>query len=150
ELDGLTMGVVGFGRIGKAVADIAHVFGMQVIAHNSSPKDAPAFVRFVSLDTLFETGDVVSLHCPLNSQTRQLVNAKRFRQMKPSAFLINTSRGPLVDEAALADALNCDRIAGAGLDVLSSEPPLTENPLLSAKNCIITPHNAWASRAARS
>ncbi|MSU57394.1 MAG: D-2-hydroxyacid dehydrogenase [Pedosphaera sp.] len=149
ELDGLTMGVIGFGRIGRAVAEIAHAFGMQVIAHSASAKTGPAFVRFVELETLFKTCDVVSLHCPLTPQTKQIVNADRLRQMKPSAFLINTSRGPLVDESALADALNAGQIAGAGLDVLSAEPPPAENLLLSAKNCIITPHNAWGTRAAR-
>lgn len=149
ELDGLTMGIVGFGRIGRAVAELAHAFGMNVLAHNPTAKDAPPFVLFVPLETLFRESDVVSLHCPLTPQTKNLVNAQRLATMKPTAFLLNTSRGPLVDEHALADALNEGEIAGAGLDVLSTEPPPADHPLLRAKNCIITPHNAWATRAAR-
>jgi len=149
ELDGLTLGIVGFGRIGAGVAEIAHALGMNIIAHNTSPKAAPAFVKFVDLETLFRTSDFVSLHCPLTAQNQKLVNAERLAWMKPSAFLLNTSRGPLIDEAALAEALNNGRMAGAGLDVLSSEPPPANHPLLSAKNCIITPHNAWGTRAAR-
>ena len=149
ELDGLTLGVVGFGRIGASVADIAHALGMKIIAYSPSQKTASAFVTFVDLETIFRSSDVVSLHCPLTPQTQQLVNAERLRWMKPSALLLNTSRGPLVDEAALADALNAGRIAGAALDVLSVEPPPVTNPLLSVKNCLITPHNAWGTRAAR-
>ena len=149
ELDGLTLGLVGFGRIGAAVAEIAHAFGMNVIAHNSSPKPAPPFVKFVDLETLFRTSDVVSLHCPLTPQTQQLVNTERLASMKPSAFLLNTSRGPLVDEAALAAALDSGRLAGAAVDVLSSEPPPADNPLLRARNCLVTPHNAWGTHAAR-
>ena len=150
ELDGLTIGIVGFGRIGAAVAEIAHAFGMQVIAQNSSPKPLPSFVHLVDLETLLRTSDVVSLHCPLTPQTKNLVNAERLAWMKPSALLINTSRGPLVDEAALAAALNTGCLAGAGLDVLSIEPPPADNPLFSAKSCLITPHNAWGTQAARS
>ena len=149
ELDGLIMGIVGFGRIGRAVAEMATAFGMRVIAFSSSPKSAPG-VRFVDLKTLFRESDVISLHCPLTPQTKNLVNAERLSWMKPTAFLLNTSRGPLVDETALAEALNSGRIAGAGLDVLSSEPPPESNPMLSARNCYITPHLAWATRAARS
>ena len=149
ELDGLTMGIVGFGGIGAAVADIATAFGLQVIAYNPSPKAAPPFVRFVDLETLFRTSDVVSLHCLLTPLTQNLVNAERLASMKPSAYLLNTSRGPLIDEPALAAALNAGRLAGAGLDVLSVEPPPATNPLLTARNCIITPHNAWGTRAAR-
>ena len=115
----------------------------------SSKKALPSFVRSVELETLFRESDVVSLHCPLTPETKHLVNAARFGWMKPTAFLLNTSRGPLVEENALADALNSERIAGAGLDVLSVEPPPKDSPLLRAKNCIITPHNAWATRAAR-
>lgn len=150
ELAGLTLGLVGFGRIGAAVADIAHALGMNIIAYSPSQKTAPPFVKFVELETLFRTSDVVSLHCPLTLQTQQLVNAERLAWMKPSALLLNTSRGLLVDEAALADALNSGRLAGAGLDVLSVEPPPADNPLLRARNCLITPHNAWGTRAARS
>jgi glycerate dehydrogenase len=149
ELDGLTLGLVGYGRIGAAVAEIGHAVGMRVIAHNSSQKPAPPFMKFVELETLFRISDVVSLHCPLTPQTQKLVNAERLAWMKPTAFLLNTSRGPLVDEAALAAALNAGRLAGAGLDVLSAEPPPADNPLFQAKNCLITPHNAWGTRAAR-
>lgn len=149
ELDGLTIGIIGFGRIGRTAAELAHAFGMNVLAHNSAPKPGPAFVRFVDLETLFRQCDVVSLHCPLTPQTNKLVSAERLAWMKPSAFLLNTSRGALVDEPALAAALNAHKIAGAGLDVLSVEPPPADNPLLRAKNCIITPHNAWGTRAAR-
>lgn len=150
ELDGLTMGVVGFGRIGRAVAELARAFGMKVLAHDLTTADVPPFARFVPLETLFRDSDVVSLHCPLTPQTKNLVNTERLALMKPTAFLLNTSRGPLVDEPALAQALNGGKIAGAGLDVLATEPPPTDHPLLRAKNCIITPHNAWATRAARS
>jgi glycerate dehydrogenase len=149
ELDGLTMGIVGYGRIGATTAEIAHALGMDIIAFSPTQKSAPPFVKYVGLETLFRTSDVVSLHCPLTPETKSLVNAERLAWMKPSALLINTSRGPLVDEASLADALDNGRIAGAALDVLSVEPPPAENPLLRAKNCIITPHNAWGTRAAR-
>ena len=150
ELDGLTMGIVGYGRIGRAVGELAQAFGMKVLTNVSSRrKEAPQNVSVVELDHLFANSDVVSLHCPLTPETKHLVNAARLARMKPTAFLLNTSRGPLIDEAALADALNAGRIAGAGLDVLSVEPPKADNPLLTAKNCLITPHNAWATRAAR-
>src|SRR5207249_8543651 len=109
----------------------------------------PRPVAFVDLETLCRHSDVISLHCPLTPETKHLVNAQRLALMKPTAFLLNTSRGPLIDESALADALNTDRIAGAGLDVLSVEPPSPDNPLFRAKNCFITPHIAWATRAAR-
>ncbi|HVY70329.1 MAG TPA: D-2-hydroxyacid dehydrogenase [Verrucomicrobiae bacterium] len=151
ELDGLTLGIVGFGRIGRAVAELALAFGMKVVATSQRPPvNVPAGVTMTGLDTLFATSDVVSLHCPLTPDTKQLVNATRLDRMKPTAFLINTSRGPLIDEAALSDALNAGRIAGAAVDVLSTEPPAGSNPLLSARNCIITPHIAWATQAARS
>lgn len=150
ELDGLTLGIVGYGRIGAAVAEIAHALGMNIIAYSPSQKTAPLFVKFVDLETLFRASDVVSLHCPLTPLTQKLVNAERLALMKPTAFLLNTSRGPLVDETALAAALNSGRLAGAGLDVLSVEPPPASNPLLQAKSCLITPHNAWGTRAARS
>lgn len=149
ELDGLMLGVVGFGRIGAAVAEIAHAFGMKVIAFNPSPRPAPPFVNFVDLEALFRTSDVVSLHCPLTSKTQNLVNASRLAGMKPGSFLLNTSRGPLVDEVALAEALNSGHLAGAAADVLSLEPPPVSNPLLSAKHCLLTPHNAWGTLAAR-
>ena len=149
ELDGLTLGLIGFGRIGRAVAEVAHAFGMKVIAHSPSRNGALPFVRWVELEEVFRASDVLSLHCPLTPQTRHLVNAERLRLMKPTALLLNTSRGPLVDEAALAEALNSGALAGAGLDVLSVEPPPATNPLLPAKNCLITPHNAWGTQAAR-
>lgn len=149
ELDGLTMGLVGFGRIGRAVAELAQAFGMKVIAHSPSLQNSPPYVRPVSLEEIFRVSDVVSLHCPLSPQTKHLVNAERLGGMKSTALLLNTSRGPLVDEAALAEALNNGVIAGAGLDVLSAEPPPATNPLLLAKNCLITPHNAWGTQAAR-
>jgi glycerate dehydrogenase len=151
ELDGLTMGIVGFGRIGRAVGDLALAFGMKVLAHSRTvPVQAPPHVEFLDLETLFRRSDVISLHCPLTAETKHLVNAERLSWMKPTAFLLNTSRGPLIDEPALAKALNSDRIAGAGLDVLAQEPPPADNPLPRAKNCLITPHIAWATRAARS
>jgi glycerate dehydrogenase len=123
---------------------------MKVLACARTAGSAPPFASFVELETLFRESDVVSLHCPLTPQTANLVNARRLSLMKPTAFLLNTSRGPLVDEPALADALNSGRIAGAALDVLSKEPPRADNPLLTARNCLITPHLAWATRAARS
>jgi glycerate dehydrogenase len=149
ELDGLTMGIVGFGRIGRAVGELAVAFGMNVLACNGTSQPAAGVVSAVDLETLFRRSDVVSLHCPLTPLTRELVNAQRLSWMKPTAVLLNTSRGLLVDEQALADALNSGRIAGAGLDVLSVEPPPVSNPLFQAKNCLITPHLAWATRAAR-
>lgn len=150
ELDGLTLGLVGFGRIGREVAKIAQAFGLRVLVHSRTRPDAlPPGVEFVALDEVFSRADIVSLHCPLTPDTKNLVNAARLGAMKPGAFLLNTSRGPLVDEPALAAALNTGRIAGAALDVLSTEPPPADNPLLTAKNCLITPHIGWATRAAR-
>ncbi|MEN6451983.1 MAG: D-2-hydroxyacid dehydrogenase [Thermoguttaceae bacterium] len=150
ELAGLTIGIVGFGRIGRAVARTARTLGMNVLAHTPRPPIAPPeSIRFVALEELFRQSDVVSLHCPLTPETRQLVNRQRLSWMKPSAMLINTGRGPLVDEAALAEALDSGRLAGAGVDVLTVEPPPADNPLLRAKNCCITPHIGWATGAAR-
>jgi glycerate dehydrogenase len=149
ELVGMTMGIVGFGRIGWATAQLAQAFGMHVIAHNRSAIAPSSKVRQFDLASLFRDSDIVSLHCPLTSETTRLVNRERLAMMKPTAFLINTSRGGLVDEAALADALNSGRLAGAGLDVLDAEPPAAGNPLFTAKNCYITPHIAWATRASR-
>ncbi|TET53635.1 MAG: D-2-hydroxyacid dehydrogenase [Anaerolineales bacterium] len=150
ELSGKTMGIVGFGRIGRAVARVALSFGMRVIAHTPHP-EAPALqgIEFAALEKLFAESDVVSFHCPLKPETESLVNAERLALMKQSAFLINTSRGRVIDEQALADALNEGRIAGAGVDVLSTEPPAPDNPLLAAQNCYITPHIGWATVAAR-
>ena len=149
ELDGLTMGIVGFGRIGRAVADLAIALGMNVLVFDVRAVAAPEGVRLVELDEVFRAGDVVSLHCPLTPETRGLVSAQRLAMMKPTAFLINTARGPLVEEQALADALNAGRIAAAGLDVLAVEPPPADTPLIAARNCFITPHIAWAAQAAR-
>lgn len=151
ELAGKTMGVVGLGRIGRRVAGIAEAFGMKVISHRPSGR-APAPddpIPACGLDELFERSDVISLHCPLTDATRGMVNAERLRRAKPTAFLLNTGRGPLIVEQDLADALNAGVIAGAGVDVVSREPIDPENPLLKAKNCIITPHIAWATAEAR-
>jgi glycerate dehydrogenase len=150
EVSGLTMGIIGLGRIGTAVARAATAFGMNVLAHDPSHTgDIPRGVRMTSLDEVFALCDVLTLHCPLTPSTRGIVNRERLAMMKPTSFLINTSRGPLVDEDALAETLNAGAIAGAGLDVLSLEPPPADNPLLREMNCFITPHFAWASTAAR-
>ncbi len=149
ELAGLTMGIVGLGRIGGAVANLAHAFEMNVLATTEPPVPTPDYVRLVDRDTLFRDSDVVSLHCPLTAQTDRLVNRHRLSQMKPSAFLINTSRGGLVDEQALAWALSEGQIAGAGLDVLCQEPPPADHPLTCLKNCFVTPHIAWATASSR-
>lgn len=150
ELAGRTLGIIGLGRIGRATAQLALAFGMKVIACDvASRSPVPDEVEMVAPEAVFHQSDVVSLHCPLTPETWHLVNANRLGLMKPSAFLINTSRGPLIDEQALAEALNADCLAGAGLDVLSTEPPEPDNPLFSAKNCFITPHIAWATKAAR-
>lgn len=150
ELAGLTLGLVGYGRIARAVAAVGKALGMSVIAHRRQPGDvADDGTRLVGLDDVLRVSDVVSLHCPLTPETAGLVNAKRLTLMKPTAFLVNTARGGLVVEADLAAALDAGTIAGAGLDVLSIEPPPADNPLLSARNCIITPHVAWATRNAR-
>nr|WP_320049924.1 D-2-hydroxyacid dehydrogenase [uncultured Desulfuromonas sp.] len=154
ELDRLTLGIVGFGNIGQAVARIGESFGMKIVVHvrrshrfkelhqGHGPSD-------VELDNLFAQSDVVSLHCPLTEQTHHLVDARRLALMKPGAILINTARGPLLDEAAVARALQDGHLAGLGVDVLSSEPPSVDNPLLTAPHCVITPHIAWATLAAR-
>lgn len=150
ELSGKTFGIVGLGNIGMAVSRVARAFGMKVKAYTSKRiEELPDGVSKTGLDELFATSDVVSLHCPLTESTRHLVNADRLAQMKPSAILINTGRGPLVDEKALAEALDSGRIHAAGLDVLSSEPPAADNPLLTARNCFITPHLGWATKEAR-
>ena len=150
ELAGKKIGIVGFGHTGQATARIALAFGMKVFAYTSkSAEQLPADITKLSLDELFRTCDVVSLHCPLTDTTKNLVNAERLKQMKSSAILINTGRGPLVNEKDLADALNNGTIYAAGVDVLSCEPPKADNPLLAAKNCYITPHIAWATKEAR-
>ena len=150
ELDGKKMGIVGLGNIGRATARIAQAFGMEVLVVTSKEQSAlPEGMKKVTLDELFAQSDVVSLHCPLTPDTKEMVNAARLQTMKPSAILINTGRGPLVNEQDLANALNEGRIAAAGLDVLSVEPSVTGNPLLGARNCFITPHIAWATKEAR-
>ncbi|MBN2355268.1 D-2-hydroxyacid dehydrogenase [candidate division KSB1 bacterium] len=150
ELSGLTLGIIGLGRIGRAVARIGLAFGMKVMAHDPMLSKPPSNEVVLSdLEAVFRSSDVVTLHCPLTADNRGFVDADLLALMKSHAFFINTSRGPLVDEAALADALNHEKIAGACLDVLAQEPPNPASPLLTAKNCYITPHIAWATRAAR-
>ena len=150
ELAGKQMGIVGLGQTGSAVAKIALALGMRVMAFTSKAQESlPEGITKGSLNEVFATSDVVSLHCPLTPDTKHVVNAERLATMKPSAIVINTGRGPLVDEQHLADALNRGTIAAAAVDVLSTEPPAADNPLLTARNCHITPHIAWASQAAR-
>jgi glycerate dehydrogenase len=142
ELEGKNMGIAGYGRIGRQTARIAEAFGMRVLWWDKPP-------GLYSLDELLQQSDVISLHVPLSAETREMINARTLALMKPTAILINTSRGPLIHEGDLAEALNSGRISGAGLDVLSTEPPPAENPLLGARNCLITPHIAWATTEAR-
>jgi glycerate dehydrogenase len=151
ELFGKTIGIIGFGKIGQAVADIAEAYKMNILAVSGHETDQSGRKNFkwASLDELLEKSDIITLHCPLTEKTTGMVNAEFLSKCKTSAFVINTSRGPVVDEKALADALNSDRIAGAAVDVLSTEPPTSDNPLLSAKNCYITPHIAWAGYETR-
>lgn len=150
ELAGKQMGIVGFGRTGSAVARLAQAFGMKVAAYTSKAQEAlPEGIEKLTLDALFATSDVVSLHCPLTPDTHSLVNAHRLALMKPTAILINTARGPIVDERALAEALNSGALHAAGIDVLCEEPPHAESPLLTARNCFVTPHIAWATLEAR-
>ena len=150
ELRGRTLGLVGFGDIGSAVARVALAFDMKVLAARRTwATPPPEGIKPVSIETVLKESDIISLHCPLTEETRHLIREETLRFMKPTAFLINTARGPLVDEAALAAALNEGRLAGAAVDVLSSEPPAESNPLIQAKNCLITPHLAWASQEAR-
>ncbi len=148
ELSGLTLGIIGYGEIGRAVAKIGQAFGMNIVVTTRTPRDENG-IRFVPLEELLAISDVVTLHCPLTTDTNGLINSPRLALMKRSAFLINTGRGGLVVEQDLATGLNHSRIAGAGLDVLFAEPPSGNNPLLAAKNCFVTPHIAWATRAAR-
>lgn len=150
ELHGKTLGIIGFGQIGKAVAKIALAFGMNVIASHKHPeRDGMAGVKFVDEKSCFREADIISLHCPLNEKNAQFVNKELLSSMKPTSFLINTSRGGLINEKDLADALNKGIIAGAALDVLSTEPPSANNPLFHAKNCLINPHVAWATFESR-
>lgn len=151
ELMGKTIGIVGFGKIGNEVAKIANAFGMNILCNVHDPKPLPDYnsFRFVTLDELAEKSDIISFHCPLTAETTGLVNSEFISKMKSNAIIINTARGPIIDENALADALNKGKIAGAAVDVLSCEPPKADNPLLSCKNCIITPHIAWAGYETR-
>lgn len=150
ELLGKKIGIVGLGQTGYNTARIAIGFGMKIWAHTSKSRlQLPPEIKKMELDQLFHECDIISLHCPLTEQTYEMVNARRLALMKPSAILINTGRGQLINEQDLADALNNEKIYAAGLDVLSSEPPRADNPLLTARNCYITPHIAWATTAAR-
>ena len=148
ELAGKTLGIVGYGSIGRAVASLAHAFGMHVLVSTRTLKRDTS-VSFVPLEELLECSDFVTLHCPLTEQTRGLIDRNALSLMKPSAVLINTSRGPVVDEQALAEALSAGKLAGAGLDVLCTEPMSPDCPLLGLKNCVITPHIAWAAKETR-
>ena len=150
ELAGKKIGIVGLGNTGSATARIANAFGMDVCAFTSKPQESiPNYITKLTLDELFSQCDIVSLHCPLTETTKELVNEARLAAMKPTAILINTGRGPLINEQAVADALNCGKIAAFGADVLSVEPAQPGNPLLGAKNCYLTPHIAWATYEAR-
>jgi glycerate dehydrogenase len=150
-LSGKKIGIVGFGRIGRRVGELAHAFGMEVLAFDPASRTAPGYMnfKFTTLDDLFAQADVVSLHCLMNDRNRGFVDRSLIGRMKPGAFFINASRGGLVTERDLADALNSGRIAGAAVDVVSTEPVRPENPLLKAANCVITPHIAWATATAR-
>ena len=151
ELQGKVLGLVGFGRIGQAFAGIAQALGMRVVVHDKVVNKAleSATLKYVTLDELYDTADVISLHCPLFDDNKGMINKDSIAKMKSSVMLINTARGPLINETDLAEALNAGRVAGAAIDVLSCEPPPTDNPLLSAKNCIVTPHIAWSTKEAR-
>lgn len=151
ELAGKTIGIIGYGAIGRRIARLADAFDMNILAYNPRPKDNGGVdgVKFVTLDELLINSDIVTCHCPLTPETTGLINDETLGKMKESAILINTSRGPVVDQKALADALNSGRIYAAGLDVLETEPPKPDNPLLTAKNCYITPHIAWAGKETR-
>jgi len=149
ELVGKTLGIIGFGQIGQSVAKIGLAFGMKIIFNNRSKKETNLIAKQVELQTLLAESDFISINCPLTNENEGFINKSTFENMKPSAFLVNTGRGPLINEQDLADALNKGKIAGAGLDVLSLEPATSENPLPNAKNCFITPHIAWATLEAR-
>ncbi len=151
ELDGKTLGLIGFGRIGQAFARIAQALGMKVVVFDKAVNPAleSETLKYVTLDELYATADVISLHCPLFDDNKGMINAAAIARMKPGVMLINTSRGPLINEQDLADALAAGRVAGAAVDVLSGEPAKPDNPLLSAPNCLVTPHIAWATKEAR-
>lgn len=148
ELAGKTMGIIGYGRIGQATARIARAFGMHVIAYDVSQQSGNSDV-YVDLDTLLSESDVISLHCPLFESTRGIINKQSISRMKDGVIILNNSRGPLVVEQDLADALNSGKVYAAGLDVVSEEPIKADNPLLTAKNCLITPHISWAPKESR-
>lgn len=149
ELNNKTMGIVGYGNIGAVTANIARALGMKIISYTPHPKEGIEGVEFVSLDELYKRSDVISLHLPLFESTEKMINKESISKMKDGAILINVSRGGLVNEEDLADALNSGKLFAAGLDVVSKEPIEKDNPLLKAKNCIITPHMAWAAKEAR-
>lgn len=149
ELAGKTLGIIGFGQIGQTVAKLGIAFGMNILFNNRSKKETSLNAQQVDLDTLLAESDYISINCPLTDENAGFINKNAIDKMKPSAILINTGRGPLINEKDLAEALNSERIAGAGLDVLSAEPPAPDNPLITAKNCRITPHIAWATTEAR-
>lgn len=151
ELAGKNLGIVGFGRIGQATAKIAQAFGLNILAYNRShdPSLESETCKYVTLDELFSQSDFISLHCPLTPETEHLINRENITKMKGGVMIINTARGPLVNEADLAEALNIGKVAGAAVDVVTKEPMSADNPLLAAKNCLITPHIAWAPRESR-
>jgi glycerate dehydrogenase len=151
ELAGKTLGLIGFGKIGRATAKLAEAFGMQILVYNRTvyPEFENGNLKFVSLDEVLANSDVISLHSPLTKETNAIINKDTISKMKPTAFLINTARGPLINENDLVEALNSEKLAGAALDVISEEPMQESNSLLHAKNCIITPHIAWAPKEAR-
>jgi len=150
ELSGKTIGIIGLGRIGIRVAEISAGFGMNVIFYTEpDPVSIPLGARGIKINEVFRRSDIISLHCPLTEKTKHIINPTSLNLMKKSAFLINTSRGQLVDEISLVDALISGNIAGAGLDVLECEPPVQGNPLYNVKNCYITPHYSWATKEAR-
>ena len=150
-LRGRTLGVIGFGSIGRRVGELGHAFGMSVLANCRTPRNPPSYspFAFASTDQIFQQADVISLHCPLTDATRAIINAKALARMKPGAILINTARGPLLDEAAVAEALHSGKLGGLGVDVLAKEPPAADNPLLHTPNTLITPHMAWATARSR-
>ena len=150
ELDGKSMGIIGFGRIGQQTGRIAKALGMKILAYDSYPNDAGREIaEYVDLDTLLASSDVIALHCPLFPETRGIINRETIAKMKNGVIILNNSRGPLVVEQDLADALNSGKVYAAGVDVVSTEPIRGDNPLLTAKNCIITPHISWAPKESR-
>ena len=150
ELAGKTLGIIGFGRIGQRTAELGAAFKMNILGHSRSRSAETSFpFEWASVNDILKKSDVISLHCPLTPETHGMIGEAAIAKMKPTAFLVNTARGSLIDEQALADALNSDRIAGAACDVVSAEPILPGNPLLRAKNLILTPHIAWAAYEAR-